>query len=293
MALTSLLESAPPPHDMVFTIDFRPDIGSFSRIFAATHHFIITCEKMNAELGRCVGLTVPPGIDVVRVELDSLKTFIREGLRGADDNAIHENPTRAFVASFLIAAKYRLLACFDASDIRQEWERAVMQIETAATDNRPAGLPRFRPPRHDKLLDTVKPYEAMKKRLRKGDTAFVDTDDRHHRVRRTIRVDPRILEGLKITHILPNTYDTTVSVKKADFQGRSKWEVYFMGQLVAVTITHEEWLRGYQNRRIDLLPTDRLHCRVRVEECYAHDGRLLFTRYFIEEVYDVVPGTPD
>ena len=192
----NVLTTAWPPADMVFTIDFRRDVGSASRVFAATHHFIVMCEKMDAELGQCVGLMRPPRIEVVSVELGSIKTFLRQVLEETEDSAIRDKSAIAFANSFLIVAKRRLLNFFDASDHMQEWERAIKRIHAAGTNGRPAGLPPFRPPRRDKLLNAVRHYEAMKKRLKRGDEAFFETRRSRHRVRRSMRVNPRIIEEL-------------------------------------------------------------------------------------------------
>ena len=286
----SVLTTARPRADMVFTIDFRRDVGSVGRVFAATHHFIVMCEKMDAELGRCVGLTRPPRIEIVSVELGSMRAFLRNVLEETDDSAIRDKGAIAFINSFLIVGKRRLIDFFDASDHLQEWERAAKRIHAAGTNDRPDGLPPFQPPRRDKLLNAVKHYEAMKKRLRRGDEAFFETRRSRHRVRRSARVNPRIIEELMVAHRSGEIHRTEVIVKKPDFRGSSKWGVYFQGQLVQATIAHDRWLHRYQDGKIELRPKDGLDCRMRVEECYARDGRWLFTRYCIDEVLDVVPA---
>lgn len=167
-SINALPAAEPPAGHMEFTIDFRRDAGSVARVFAATHDFIVMCEKIDEELGRCVGLTTPPSIEVVRVELDSIRTFLRQVLERTEDSEIQDQGVRAFVHSFLIVGKHSLLEFFDASDHRQEWERAVKRIHAAGHIGRPNSLPPFRPPRREKLLDTVVHYKRMKGRLKPG-----------------------------------------------------------------------------------------------------------------------------
>ena len=279
----------PPTGHMEFTIDFRRDAGSVARVFAATHDFIVMCEKIDEELGRCVGLTTPPSIEVVRVELDSIRTFLRQVLERTEDSEIQDQGVRAFVHSFLIVGKHSLLEFFDASDHRQEWERAVKRIHAAGHIGRPNSLPPFRPPRREKLLDTVVHYKRMKGRLKPGDQAYLEAGDFRHRVRRSVRVDPQTIEELKVASRSDQTYTTTVTVKKPDFLGNSKWDVYFNGQLVKAAIEDDSWLRRYQEGGVEMRPQDGLTCRLRVEESYGRDGRWLFTRYYIQKVLDVVP----
>lgn len=279
-----------PTTDMVFTIDYRRDVGSVARVFAATHDFILMCEKVDRELVRCLGLRTRPAMDIVAVEFSSIRTILRQVLERTDNSAIQERGVWAFAHTFLIVGKESLLSFMDASDHRREWERSVQRIYDAAQNGRPKSLPPFQPPRRDKLLNSLGLYERMKRRLKPGDHAYLEAPNVRHDVNLPVRVDPQVIAELKTARTTKSSTEETLVVKKPDFLGSSQWELYYQGQRVNVAVEDHDWLRRFQAGELEIRPRDGLSCQLRVEESYSRDGRWLGTRYYIDKVFSVVPG---
>lgn len=59
------------------------------------------------------------------------------------------------------------------------------------------------------------------------------------------------------------------------------------GRTVSIKIEDGEWLRKFQNRRIEVLPGDALRCRVRLELFYGYDNELVREKRYIEKVHAV------
>ena len=61
------------------------------------------------------------------------------------------------------------------------------------------------------------------------------------------------------------------------------WDLRHGKSSISAKIEHEEWLRSFQNRSVDVRPGDALKCAVRIEMMYGHDNELINEKYYIEE----------
>ncbi len=66
------------------------------------------------------------------------------------------------------------------------------------------------------------------------------------------------------------------------------WELRHGKRSISAKIEHEEWLREFQSRRVDVRPGDALKCAVRIEMMYGHDNELINEKYYVEKVQGVL-----
>ena len=66
------------------------------------------------------------------------------------------------------------------------------------------------------------------------------------------------------------------------------WDLRYGKRPLSAKIEHEEWLREFQNRQVDVRPGDALKCKVRIETMYGHDNELINERHYIEQVQEVM-----
>ena len=80
----------PPKADFAFYVDFKRGEGSASRVFSATHDFIRACESLDGELLSSIDSNIETVMVLEDIEAGSLKTWLRNSLRAADDQALKD-----------------------------------------------------------------------------------------------------------------------------------------------------------------------------------------------------------
>lgn len=103
----------PPQADFAFSIDFERGVGSASRVFAATHDFIKACERLDKELVQAIDSSIETVMVLEDIEIGSIKTWLRNALTAADDDALKKLDWRPAVGKYLVAAKYAILRWID------------------------------------------------------------------------------------------------------------------------------------------------------------------------------------
>ena len=87
LTLTDTLPQ-PPKADFGFEIDFQRGVGPASRVFTATHDFIKACEALDDELVRSIDSSIETILVLEDIEAGSIKTWLRNSLSAADDDAL-------------------------------------------------------------------------------------------------------------------------------------------------------------------------------------------------------------
>ena len=277
-----------PQSDLSFTIDFDQTKGSVSRVFAATHHFIVGCERLDQELVRCLDSNIHSVMTIGDIEAGSLKTFLVQVIQGADDDTIRREGWRAFARSFLIEAKHVILRRVDGRDGGWQPKEIMGDINRMALDKQVLEFPHYRPPRLKKIIEAVADYGRMKDELVDGDTAYMESNYGRHDVDLSVRTDADTLMELATAMRRESVSPMVMVVKKPDFLGDSQWELRHGGRVVRAKIEDEDWLWDFQQRGVGLQPGDALDCLVRVVNSYGYDNELLATKHYIQSVTGVI-----
>jgi len=280
-----------PPHDMEVRIFFVKDKGSPSRIFLAATDMIQALEEMDRVLVKSISSKIEPVMMLEDVEVGSLKVILKNVLKQADDEALKSLDWKPLVGQYLVKAKYLILRWADDDEPTKSLPDLRRDIQALAAKTDVRGLPDYSPVDPTALMAAVQKVQSSKEKLIDGDGIFYNGDGtgEEYELDMSVHIDPNsILEiATKLTEITP-PMPMILAVKKPDYLGSSKWEMRHGKRAISVRINHEEFLRQFQARKIDVRPKDALKCMVQVEMKYGYDNELISETFVIVEVLEIL-----
>jgi len=294
MATISLTDTkpGPPQADFAFEIDFQRGVGPASRVFTATTDFIRACEALDAELVQSIDSNIEPVLILEDIEAGSIKTWLRNALEIADDDALRTLDWRPMVGKYLVKAKYAILKWSDEGDARPPLPSLREEIRQIAAETDVRHLPDYSPPSPGAIIAAVRDFQSVKDRLVAGDRATFIADDPaipNWEFNLSIRIPLEEIENLAVARTIevPSS-EMILPVKKPDYLGDSRWQLRHGKRNIEAKIDDTNWLRRFQNREVDVRPGDALRSRVKIEYLYGHDNELLTERYTVLEVLEVL-----
>ena len=286
-------EPSAPRADFGFEIDFRRETGPASRVFAATSQFITACEALDAELVQLIDSSIQTVLVLEDIESGSIKTWLRNLLSSADDEALKKLDWKPLVGAYLVRAKYAVIRWVDKDAKSLDELRTEIQIIAAETDVR--RLPAYAPPSYPALIKGAQDFQAVKDHLIEGDRAKFLTRDSEFEINLSVRMSLENIEALAVARTIKvPAHEMVLPVKKPDYLGDSKWQLRHGKRNIEARIDDGGWLKRFQRREVDVRPGDALLCMVETEVRYGHDNELISESYVVLQVLDVLQvGDPD
>ena len=279
----------PPKADFAFYIDFKRGEGPASRVFSATHDFIVACERLDKELASSIDSHIETVMVLEDIEIASLKTWLSSVLRATDDQALKDLDWKPLVGQYLVQAKYLILKWADDPEAPRDLPALSRDIQRLAASTDVRHLPDYKPIAPQAILASLGDFQQVKDRLAPGDRAMLITPDGEHEMNLTMRWNIEDIEALAVKETQPvHVPSMSLIVKRPDYLGNSKWEMRHGKRSISAKIEDEEWLKKFQGRSVDVRPGDALRCQVLIEYLYGHDNELLSERYLIQKVHDVL-----
>lgn len=291
MATLTLSEREPPAPraDFGFEIDFQRGIGPASRVFTATHDFIKACEALDHELVKSIDSSIETVLMLEDIEAGSIKTWLRNSLSAADDDALKTLDWKPLVGKYLVRAKYAVIRWIDDDEFPRSLPDLRREIQQIAAETDVRHLPDYTAPSPGALVKAVHDFQSVKNRLLPGDRATMLTNDGNIEFNLSVRLDVDDIEALAVAQTIKNPpAEMILPVKKPDYLGDSKWELRHGRRNISAKIEHQEWLKQFQNRQVDVRPGDALRCTVEIEILYGFDNELIAERYTVIEVKEVL-----
>ena len=284
-----------PPSDFSFYIDYKKGEGPASRVFAATHEFILACERIDSELAKMIDSNIETVMMLEDVEAGSIKSFLVQVLRSIDDQALASGEWKRVVGKFLVDAKYLILDRCQSDMTAEDLQSLQAEIYHQAENTGVRHIPSYTDISPAALVQAIKDFEEVKKYLVEGDRAFMIVSEQQTvQINRSHSMAYEEIESLAAKEIKKFVEPSMILfVKKPDYLGTSMWEFRYQNRSLSIRIEDQEWLAGFHARRNVLCPGDALKCRVRVEALYDLDNRHIVTRYFIEKVDEIMENQQD
>lgn len=291
MATLSLSDTPPkaPKADFGFEIDFLRGVGPASRVFQATHDFIKACEALDDELVRSIDSSIETVLVLEDIEAGSIKTWLRNSLVAVDDEALKTLDWKPLVGKYLVRSKYAVIRWIDDDSTPRSLPDLRREIQQIAAETDVRHLPDYTAPSPGALVSAVRDFQAVKDRLLPGDRARLLTHEGDIEFNLSVTLQIEDIEALAVARTIENPpAEMILPVKKPDYLGDSKWELRHGKRNISAKIEHQEWVRQFQQRRVDVRPGDSLRCVVRVENLYGFDNELLSERFTVMEVLEVM-----
>ncbi len=276
-----------PDADFAFYIDYDNSQGSASRVFKATHDFILACERLDKGLVGSIDSSIETVLMIEDVEASSLKTWFRNALQSTDDQALKELDWRPAVGKYLVRAEYMVLRWTDDGETPKNLPDLKEEIRKLAEETDVRHLPDYAPVSTETLVNAVTDFDAVKGSLLPTDKASLISDGDTKEFNISVRVNVEDIEDLAVRETIDNPETTMLlAVKKPDFLGDSQWEFKHGKKLIRARIADETWIADFRARNIDVRPGDALRCVVVVSYDYGYEGELLRERYLIVSVQE-------
>jgi len=291
MATLTLSELEPPTPraDFGFEIDFQRGVGPASRVFTATHDFIKACEALDHELVKSIDSSIETVLILEDIEAGSIKTWLRNSLTAADDDALKTLDWKPLVGKYLVRAKYAVIRWIDDDTFPRSLPDLRREIQQIASETDVRHLPDYTAPSPGALIKAVHDFQSVKNRLLPGDRATMLTNEGNIEFNLSMMLDVDDIEALAVAQTIKNPpAEMILPVKKPDYLGDSKWELRHGRRNISAKIEHQEWLKQFQNRQVDVRPGDALRCTVEIEIMYGFDNELVAERYTVIEVKEVL-----
>ena len=212
-------------------------------------------------------------------------------LKSTDDQALKELNWKQQIGKYLVRAKYAILRWTDGGPKKSrdliELAQDVQQI-AADTDSR--HIPDYIPPKPGTLVNAIQDFQEVKNQLREGDHAYIlDDEDQRYDMNLSVRWDVDDIEALMTSQVQTSPPAQMIFiVKKPDYLGDSQWELRHGKRSIMAKIEDHQWLRDFQERRVNIRPGDALRCKARIEMVYGIDNELIVERYYIEKIDGVL-----
>ena len=279
-----------PSADFAFYIDFERGKGSASRVFSATHAFIKACERLDRELITSIDASIETVMVLEDIQAASLKTWFRNILRAADDQALKELDWKSLVGTYLVQAKYMILRWTNDNDTPRSLPALGRNIQKLAEQTDVRHMPDYTPINPSSLITSIRDFDGVKDHLVEGDRAsFIVPDAEDFDFNLSTRVDLEEIEELAIRETQIHSVPSMVLiVRKPDYLGTSMWDLRHGRRSISAKIEHQGWLKSFQQRRVDVRPGDAIKCQVRIELKYGYDNELIAEKYYVERINEVL-----
>jgi len=275
-----------------FGIKISYDKGSKNpaRVFRAMTDLIETLQQVDKTLVSTVDNKIEPIMLLEDIETSSLIAWIRNKLELVDDDALKSLDWKKQVGKYLVKGKYVLIDFLNKrSQItdKKELYKLSEDINKLAEETDVRKFPAYAPVNTQKLVRGIEALNVSLSGLDKADKVEFLSSEGNTGFNLDFNFVPEQIEEMLTKQSLSNEQEMILKVKKPDYLGDSKWQ-FKHSRMVEAKILHEEWLEGFQKRKIDIRPGDSLKAKVRVTVKYGYDNEVVAEVYEIVEVLKIL-----
>lgn len=281
--------------DFCVSIDFERNSAHPERVFTAMTELIYAFQEFDNHLARTLDIKIQPVIMLEDIKTGSLKTWLSSFLKAVPDEAIGNLDWKQAVGKYLVKGKYILINWLDGKTMITDSQEIIdiqHEILEAAKETGVNNLNTYSPIHPKNLISSIgKINSAVANLNQNGDSAQFISDEGDASFNLTLKVSPENLEDLITKEKIESTSLMILKVKKPDYLGDSMWE-FIYGHVIKVKVTHYQWLKDFQDRKIDVRPGDSIRALVKTTVKYGFDYSVIDTHYELVEVIEVIGNTP-
>ena len=186
-----------PQADFAFSINYQKGKGPASRIFSATHDFIIACENIDKALLASIDSSIVPVMAVEDIEASSLKVWFRVILHSIDDQALKNMDWKPAIGNFLVKGKYALLKRLSEEEEPLDLPVLTEEIKQLAEETDVRHFDDYPPVSARQLIGAIKDFDKVKDHLSDEDEAYMEVvGEDPVSIDQTVRISVERLEEL-------------------------------------------------------------------------------------------------
>lgn len=280
----------PPESDIVLDIKFDP-ASSPSRVFDIAADLIRSFEEFDKTVIQSIDSRIETAFLLEDVEKSSLKVFLRNLLRQADDDAVKTLDWKPAVGQYLLKAKYAALEWLD-KEIERDGKPSLPdlteKIRLLAAETEVRVMPDYAPIKQSRLAQSLDAIQRAKSKLHDDESLTITLDKQSY----SVKIKENWMPSEYVTEAeeqqLRNESDLVLVIRKPDFLGSTKWQFRHGKANISATISDEQWLEEFRTGKHALRPGDALRVRMRFEYRYGKNGDLLDQSQEVIRVYGVI-----
>jgi len=283
-------------NDFSIIIDFDKKSPNPSRVFKSMASLIESFEQFDKDLVKHIDNKIETVLILEDVEKGSLKTILANALRKVPDSAIGDLDYKKIIGHYLLKAKYIALNALegkvrltDATEI----EVIEMELKKAANETGIDQIPTYVPTNKKTIIKNIDNINQSLEVLSDTDKVSYESQFGNASFNLDLKIDVESMEDLITEEELESNSKMILKVKKPDYLGDSKWSFKHGNGTISAKITHEDWLKDFQNRKIDVRPQDSLVCMVKITVKYDYNYEVISTTHDITEVIKINPRPSD
>lgn len=283
-------------NDFSIIIDFDKNSPNPSRIFKSMASLIETFEQFDNDLVKHINNKIETVLILEDVEKGSLKTILANALRKVPDNAIKDLDYKKIIGHYLLKAKYIVLNVLEGKTLltdATEIDLIEMELEKAANETEINLIPTYVPINKKTIIKNIDNINTSLDILSEKDKVSYQSEFGNASFNLELEIDVESMEDMITEEEIVSNSKMILKVKKPDYLGDSKWSFKHGTGTISARIVDLEWLKEFQNRKIDVRPQDSLVCMVKITVKYDYNYEVLSTSYEITKVIKINPRPSD
>ena len=280
----------PPDSDFSFTIDFKRGAGDPRRIFDAASELIAGFEALDNAVINSIDAKTQTLMVLEDVQSGSLRVFIRNLPKRADDEAIKSLDWRKAAGVALVKAKYLAIKFLDNEEASASGALVSLRdgLQDLARETDIKHLPDYPPIHEGRLVSSLDKIQDAKRLLAPGDRLTIETDDKVYEVDLTKTWSPATAIVVPDTRETRSEGEVILGIRKPDLLGGSMWQFSHGKATMFASIKDQAWLEKLHRRQLAMYSGDSMRCRVAFIYVYGEDGDLLEQKTEILEVLEII-----
>jgi hypothetical protein len=247
--------------DFGIEVSFAPGTPDPSRVFRSLSALIDTFQHFDKELVQSIDNAIEPVLLLEDIESGSIRTWLKNALSSIDESALKDGDWKKVIGAYLLKAKYILIRNMEGKNEitnRQEIQEIEAEILDAAKATDVQRIPIYRSLSEAKIVETIGNISSALEHLRPGDSAKLITSDGEVAFNLSFKMSPDSLRDLLVKETVTNEFVLILKVKRSDYLGESMWDFKLGEHPIQAKIIDQNWLKDFQERRIDVRPGDAL-----------------------------------
>lgn len=274
-------------------IDFVRQSSEPARVFHSMGELIDATASFDHALATSLGLSAEVGLLLQDITTGSLKTRLASVLKMIDKEALRDGAWNKVVGRFLDNGREHLLSWLESQpkiESPKQLELIQKDLQRLAASAELAHIPAPNPVPVGSILTSIRAISRSTSYLHEQDHVYYSTEQRIVEVTKAVQISDELEELLLTREKATTVVEANLKVKKPDYIGHSKWELYYGHHPIKAPILDTDWLESFQAARQDLNPGDSLKTRLEIVTSYGHDGQVIGHAFRILKVFGITPG---
>jgi hypothetical protein len=274
----------------VLKIDYEKDSPRPSRVFRAMSEMIEGFQSLDNNLVQAFPIKVSSVLLLEDIQVGSLKTIVKNVLKGIDDEAIKNLEWKKAVGGFLLQGKHAVIRWIEKREqieSRQALEGLSREILQLAEGTKVLHLPVYTPPPLPMLIKDIALISDAVNHLGPKDTATYEAGGATSKFNKGFHVDAEFADELLTDEKISNRSEVLLRVKKPDYLGDSMWEFVHASHVIRAKIEDHDWVVAFQFQKVEVLPGDSLRVILETTTHHGPDGGEIVTYYQVLKVIAV------